>query len=1813
MAIFPLFVIGLLIVLAVVLQKLRAFFNAAEIRSEEEPSTPSPASSPKIREGSEFDVFISFRGKDTRKGFTDHLYEGLKLRGASPFRDGENLGKGEKIERLFEYIEKSKVCIPIISQGYADSKWCLKELAQMLELKKKVIPVFFEVDPSHVKHQSGPFGKGFEEHEANGELKAEEVRKWREAFVEVGRLSGYTLDDAGGYEGKLVNIIVKKVLDEVNPRHFDVGEYVVGHESHLEKLMGAIALESNDVRMMGIHGMGGIGKTTLAKAICNQLLSGFEACSFLSDVRSKDKIESLQQQLLNDVFGRDESHDITDKSRGIAVIKERIGTKRVLIVLDDVDHRNQLGALVGSRDWFKGGSRIIITTRDIKPLIEHGVKKDDEIYELRGLSPDDSMKLFCHHAFRSEKPPNEEFAELCDEAISSIRGLPLALQVFGSQFFDIRTEKEWRYLLAKLKENQHKEIFDKLKLSYDSLDNNEKHVFLDIACFFLGQRNGYRRWDVDEVKEFWEGCGFHPEHAIHVLKHKALIKIFEYYEWYGDSLEERVGRCCFEMHDQLRDMGRKIVEEEGKSCSRLWDDPKVKRALQGRGKGVRSVEGIVFVSQEEEDEMEQLCSPDLQQMHDLRMFQVGGGRFEGLPRFPNTLKWLGLPNCQHHVPTDAASIPGDDLVVLDLSNNDHVAGLLLSTSRAQKFRKLRILDLSFTRITATPDFSTIPCLVKLTLEYCRELVEVDESVGQLKDLAWLNLTACLQLRELPDTICNLTSLEFLSLKDCGRLVQLPEEFGNLTSLKHLDLRTGDDDDGTYNWIRLPKSMRKLRDLENMLIGKNIRGIISTGSDRCLVAASELMCSSASVIEALPDACCEKKTQLELTDNALEDLTDESVRRWENMESLTLNCRSLKSLPAWFRQLQKLQFLEVHSSKLTLVDDALPLETLEILTLECAALENDPSSVNRKAESLKHLALKCKKMETVPDWVGSSSNLETFKLDGGPLTVTPDFVGFPCLEKLIIMNCKELIEVHRSIGILNKLKFLKITGCPMLERLPDSICELGSLESLDLKGCKNLSSLPQGWEDRLCSLRELCLDETGIRSPPALNGRLRKLRSLSIKNCEFLKGRSPSLISYLESLQELYVMDSHLEGMPANDYLKLDSSGTLRASTSWELMDALPTSCFPSVTRLSFTDERIEKLTDSIGRFRNVKFMRLKCKRLKLPADSLVLLEELEHLTLQCHTLTLFDNINFPGSSLKVLKKLTMLELSVQAMTATPDFSFAPCLEELILKDCETLLQVHGSIGTLDKLWSLKIIGCNALEGLPDTIRHLTSLLHLEIEQKFDLSSSTEPSTDLKKLGLCETGMRGILSSIQNLSHLEKLRLQKSSPSCPGFKGIKWHSRGRKLKISGCCLGLITALSPHLLESVEILDIIDDQMEELPLDSIIRQMRELEKLVLNCKSLEVLPKCIGQLKRLHTLEVECDYNFEIWATENIEDITTLGLRCKNIMHLPDSVRRLQNLEKLDLSRTGILEFPPWFRSFTNLTGLTMRNVVTLENDGRLLSGLSELPALTYLDVSENCFESLPSCINNFSRLEVLKVSKCKQLRSIPHLSSPTLKELNISGCEQLHSIPYLSSSVLEEFDASDCKNLRVMPDLSNMPSLRFLYLGGCNSLDSIPGFQTIAQSVQNLELPGPSGGMGSSNLSDDFKNQVFQTAIFLRLMWFRMRGNFYFGSHMGQQCLSLLLPNVRINKYHNYLSLSLTLAGISSPVKIQVIIKDNSVIFEDVLIEDDFVDRDCEDHSKTFKFPEEAYVEIFQHLRSCLILIWTDISKLSKVELEATFW
>ena len=147
-----------------------------------------------------YDVFLSFCGVDTRKNFTDHLYTALKQKGIITFRDDEKLERGKYIsQELLKAIEGSKYAIIVFSKNYASSRWCLIELAKIVECMKEtrltVLPIFYHVDPSHVRNQTGTLLEAFAKHQKDPKVNLEDVQEWKAALKEVGNISGWHVND----------------------------------------------------------------------------------------------------------------------------------------------------------------------------------------------------------------------------------------------------------------------------------------------------------------------------------------------------------------------------------------------------------------------------------------------------------------------------------------------------------------------------------------------------------------------------------------------------------------------------------------------------------------------------------------------------------------------------------------------------------------------------------------------------------------------------------------------------------------------------------------------------------------------------------------------------------------------------------------------------------------------------------------------------------------------------------------------------------------------------------------------------------------------------------------------------------------------------------------------------------------------------------------------------------------------------------------------------------------------------------------------------------------------------------------------------------------------------------------------------------------------------------------------------------------------------------------------------------------------------------------------------------------------------------
>lgn len=330
----------------------------------------------------------------------------------------------------------------------------------------------------------------------------------------------------------------------------NVAVHPVGIDSRVEDVISLLSIGSEDVRKIGIYGMGGIGKTTIAKAVYNSIFYLFEGSFFLENVREVSEqpngLVHLQKQLFSEILNQ-KNYKIGNVHRGINLMREKLSSKRVLIVLDDLDQLDQLNFLAGEHHCFGSGSRIIITTRDVLLL-----KQVDEIYKAKELDYDESLELFRWHAF-GETIPSKDHEELSGKILAHAGGLPLALKVLGS-YLSGRTIIEWKSALEKLQQIPNNEIEEILRISFDALgDDNTKSIFLDIACFFIGENK-------DDTISILNVCGFFSEIGIRVLTNRCLLTINE--------------KNALRMHDLLRDMGRNIVREEcpkepGKR-SRLW-------------------------------------------------------------------------------------------------------------------------------------------------------------------------------------------------------------------------------------------------------------------------------------------------------------------------------------------------------------------------------------------------------------------------------------------------------------------------------------------------------------------------------------------------------------------------------------------------------------------------------------------------------------------------------------------------------------------------------------------------------------------------------------------------------------------------------------------------------------------------------------------------------------------------------------------------------------------------------------------------------------------------------------------------------------------------------------------------------------------------------------------------------------------------------------------------------------------------------------------------------------------------------------------
>ncbi|KAL6213975.1 hypothetical protein ACLB2K_013413 [Fragaria x ananassa] len=646
-------------------------------------SHPSAETGPRWKH----DAFLSFRGEDTRQDFTSHLYHELHYRQAiKTFKDDRELDIGSTISlELLSAIRESQLAIVVLSPHYASSTWCLDELTTIIESmepRNAILPIFYE--------------------------------QWRIALRKVANLSGW---DSKNYksERELIEDLVKCLL---------------------------LAQEANDVRFVGIWGMGGIGKTTIAKFVFQKISHHFEVKKFLTNVREVSAkhgtLLDLQKQLLSPML-KQSITEVYDEMQGTLFTKNCLSNKKVLLILDDVDHVNQLEVLAGHEDWFGAGSRVIITTRDERLLVEHGIEL---IYKMEGLNDEEALQLFSQNAFQKDQY-EEGLLELSKSFVKYAKGLPLALKVLGRSLY-----KRGRAFF------------------HEGKDKEKLLEILDIT------------YDISSLV------------GISTLIEKSLLTISK--SLYDNS------RTNVEMHDLIQEMAWEIVRQESRDepgrRSRLCHQTDIFHVFLNNS-GTPALKGIVLCLLESKtvdwnceafSKMSRLRHVEFQ--NDLpNLKYVDLVYSENLTKTPDfsctpNIKSLELRHCTNLVEIHPSIARLKRLERLDLSDCTSI----MSLPTEFEMDSLKFFSVKHClKLKRIPEFGKrMKSLFQLWLSGTA-IEKVPSSIDRQVGLKYLKLDHCETLSCLPNAICNLKFLLQLDISGCSRLGKLPENIGNMGSLDDL--------------------------------------------------------------------------------------------------------------------------------------------------------------------------------------------------------------------------------------------------------------------------------------------------------------------------------------------------------------------------------------------------------------------------------------------------------------------------------------------------------------------------------------------------------------------------------------------------------------------------------------------------------------------------------------------------------------------------------------------------------------------------------------------------------------------------------------------------------------------------------------------------------------------------------------------------------------------------------------------------------------------------------------------------------------------
>ncbi|CAL9782933.1 unnamed protein product, partial [Musa acuminata subsp. burmannicoides] len=817
-------------------------------------------------------------------------------------------------------------------------------------------------------------------------------------------------------------------------------------EQLIDFILGDSTEHNNNLGVIAIVGLGGLGKTTLAQLVYNDegVRQHFERRMWVY-VSDKFDSKSLMRSIIESLSKKE--FTLPDMDPMQRELVEQIRGRRFLLVLDDVwneDYELWDRLRILPNNGAKG-SKVVVTTRSRRVA---SVMNADNVHFLAGLSDDDCWLLFERRAFESgSRASNPSLVAIGKEIVRRCGGMPLAAKALGSmmrfkrevsQWVAVRDNEIWRPS-ADVDDDQ---ILPALMLSYSHLPPRLKQCFAYCAMIPKG-----KTMRIETLAQLWVAGGLADledvgSHYVDQLLSRSLLEIGQ---------EEAHGAVSLvKMHDVVHDLARFVAGDEcsivdvcgrtttspgSRYASLLFDGrtPSVAETL-GHLRKLRALYVIVtegiFEDAEEQDEDERVLLAIFSTMKPLRALHLDGFPMKALPAAVQNL---------------------DHLRYLDLSRTD----LRTLPPAIGRLHNLQILKLrSCTGLEALPEsIGELVNLVTLDLCHCRRLSSLPDCIGRMGNLRNLDVSrAC--ITTLPESLSSLSNLQLLELRDCYWLHELPKNAQSMRSLTHLDIR------GCYGLTYMPAGLGQLRQLRMMptyLLGDgdgdggleelgtlNLEGELYIGNLQNLRSAAEAGEANLREKRGLRslklkwdltswfqqedrnDVAAIGEEHTELVEDALG-----SLRPQPDLEVLRIEGYVGKVLPGWMMDCSIPNLVELSLDFFTRCEKLPPLERLSCLK------ELNLSRFPR-VECLPRLGqLPCLRvlcLEALPAVKRLGS-----ELSGGGC-------AFPALEELRLVFMSDLEEWSGTEGedFLPRLSELVLTDCPKLGALPSTFPSVNRL-------------------------------------------------------------------------------------------------------------------------------------------------------------------------------------------------------------------------------------------------------------------------------------------------------------------------------------------------------------------------------------------------------------------------------------------------------------------------------------------------------------------------------------------------------------------------------------------------------------------------------------------------------------------------------------------------------------------------------------------------------------------------------------------------